>query len=111
VTRRIEGGEPAEVAISSKAQVEGFESKGRFVSGTRASVARVGLALFVKANAPSPVIDTVSDFKKAMIAAQSIAYGDPAAGGVSGVHMASVIERLAAAWSALPATRCLAYRT
>ena len=95
VTKRLEGGEPAEVAISSKAQVEGLESKGKFVPGTRASVARVGLALFVKADAPKPVIDTVSNFKKVMNAAQSIGYGDPAAGGVSGVHMARVIERLA----------------
>jgi molybdate transport system substrate-binding protein len=94
VTLRIEGGEPAEVAISSKAQVEGLESKGKFVPGTRASVARVGLALFVKAGAPKPVIDTVPDFKKVMNAAQSIGYGDPAAGGVSGVHMARVMERL-----------------
>ncbi len=95
VTMRIEGGEPAEVAISSKAQVEGLENKGKLVSGTRASVARVGLALFVKTGAPKPVIDTVDDFKKAMNAARSIGYGDPSAGGVSGVHMARVIDRLA----------------
>lgn len=94
VASRVQGGEPAEVAISSDAQIEALVAKGRLVGAMRAGIARVGLGLFVKQGAPKPAIDTVAAFRQVLISARAIGYGDPAAGGVSGVHMSRVVGRL-----------------
>ena len=52
------------------------------------------LGLFVKNGGPKPTIDTVAAFKQTMLSAKVIGYGDPAAGGVSGVHMSRVVGSL-----------------
>ena len=44
--------------------------------------------------APKPDISTVEGFKRAMLAAKSIACSKPVGGGQSGVHLAKVFEQL-----------------
>jgi molybdate transport system substrate-binding protein len=48
----------------------------------------------VRAGAPKPDISTPEAFKRALLAAKSIVYTDPALGSPSGVHFAKVLERL-----------------
>ena len=48
----------------------------------------------MKAGAPLPDISTVEAFKRALLAAKSVAYIDPAAGGSSGIYVAKLLERL-----------------
>jgi molybdate transport system substrate-binding protein len=48
----------------------------------------------VKAGAPLPDISTVDAFKRALLAAKSVAYIDPKAGGSSGIYVAKLLERL-----------------
>jgi molybdate transport system substrate-binding protein len=48
----------------------------------------------VKAGAPMPNVATVDDFKKALLAAKSVSYIDPASGGSSGIYVAKLLERL-----------------
>jgi len=94
VASRVQAGEAADVAITSDAQIEAQVTKGRLAGATRSGVARVGVGLFVKQGASKPVIDSVAAFKQTMLSAKAIGYGDPAAGGVSGVHMSRVVGRL-----------------
>src|SRR5262249_17841395 len=44
--------------------------------------------------APKPDISSADALKRALLSAKSIAYGDPALGGVSSVHFARVLDRL-----------------
>ena len=94
VASRLQGGEAADVAITSDVQIAALAAKGRLADATRSAIARVGLGLFVKQGAARPAIDTVAAFRQAMMSAKAIGYGDPAAGGVSGVHMSRVVSRL-----------------
>ena len=48
----------------------------------------------VKEGAPKPDISTVEAFKKALLAAKSVAYIDPASGGSSGIYIDKLLERL-----------------
>jgi molybdate transport system substrate-binding protein len=53
---------------------------GKVVADSRADLAWSRIAMAVKAGAPKPDIATVESFKKALLAAKSIAYSDSASG-------------------------------
>jgi molybdate transport system substrate-binding protein len=48
----------------------------------------------VKEGAPKPDIGSDQAFKQALLAAKSIAYIDPAAGGSSGIYVAGLLDKL-----------------
>ncbi len=58
------------------------------------NVARVGVGVVVKEGAPSPDISNVDAFKRALIAAKSVAYIDPASGGSSGIYLTGLFDKL-----------------
>lgn len=94
LTRRIEGGEPFDVAVLTPRAVDELTGKGKFVEGTRTPLARVGVGVMVCDGAPKPDIGTVDGFKRALLAAKSIAYIDPASGGSSGIYVAGLLDKL-----------------
>lgn len=53
---------------------------------------RIGVA--ARAGAPRPDVSSVDAFRAALLAAQTIAYTNPAAGGTAGSYFAGVIDRL-----------------
>ena len=93
LVKRIEGGEAFDVAILSPAAIDSLTKAGKIAPGAPA-LARVGVGVVVKAGAPPPDIATVDAFKQALLAAKSVAYIDPAAGGSSGIYVAGLLDRL-----------------
>jgi len=94
LTKRIEGGESFDLAVLTPAALENLTGKGKIAPGTSTKLARVGVGVVVKEGAPKPDIASVEAFKKALLAAKSIAYIDPAAGGSSGIYVAGLLEKL-----------------
>jgi molybdate transport system substrate-binding protein len=94
VLERLRKSEPADVAILTGPQMDELQKQGKIKAGSQADFAQVGVGVFVRAGAPKPDISSVDAFKRTLVKAKSISYGDPAGGGVSGTHMASLIERL-----------------
>ena len=94
LTKRIEGGEVFDLAVLTPAAVDDLASKGKFVAGSRANLARVGVGVVVKDGMPKPDIGSVEAFKKALLAAKSVAYIDPAAGGSSGIYVSGLLDKL-----------------
>jgi molybdate transport system substrate-binding protein len=94
LTKLIEGGAPFDMAVLTPEAVEAFVKSGKMVAGSRANLAQVGVGVVVKEGAPRPDIGTVDAFKKALIAAKSVAYIDPQAGGSSGIYVAGLLDRL-----------------
>jgi molybdate transport system substrate-binding protein len=94
LTKRIEGGEIFDLAVLTPAAVNDLSSKGKFVAGSRANLARVGVGVVVRDGTPKPDIGSVEAFKKALLAAKSIAYIDPAAGGSSGIYVSGLLDKL-----------------
>ena len=104
---RLRKGEKADVAILTAPQMDDLEKQGRIVSGSRVDVAQVGVGVFVRSGAPKPDISSADAVKSTLQKAKSISYGDPASGGVSGTHMASIIERLGLAAELKPRIRLM----
>jgi len=89
-----DGKETFDVAVLTPAAIEGLAKDGKIVAGTKVDLARVGIGVVVKAGAAKPDISTVEAFKHALVAAKSVAYIDPKAGGSSGIYVAGLLERL-----------------
>ena len=92
--KRIEGGEAFDVAVITPAVVDELTSAGKVAAGSRVNVASVGVGVVVKEGAPKPDVSTVEAFKRALLAAKTVAYIDPASGGSSGIYIDKLLERL-----------------
>ncbi len=94
LTKRIEGGEVFDVAVLTPGAVKDLTGKGKFVAGSGQNLARVGVGVVVKDGTPKPDIGSVDAFKKSLLAAKSVAYIDPAAGGSSGIYVSGLLDKL-----------------
>jgi molybdate transport system substrate-binding protein len=94
ISGRLLKGEVADVAIISAARIDDLIKQGKVATGSRADLARVGVGVYVRAGAPKPDIGSADAFRRTLLNAKSVSYGDPAAGGVTGVHMVALMRRL-----------------
>jgi molybdate transport system substrate-binding protein len=94
VARKIDAGEVFDVAVITPAFIDQLTAKGKIAAGSRSDVAKVGIGVAVKEGAPKPDISTVEALKKALTAAASVAYIDPASGGSSGIYFSGLLDRL-----------------
>src|SRR3984885_5283668 len=88
------GDEQFDIAILTPDAIDGLIKEGKVVAGSRADLAKTGVGVVVKAGAPLPDISSVDAFKRTLLAAKSVAYIDPAAGGSSGIYVGKLLERL-----------------
>jgi molybdate transport system substrate-binding protein len=86
--------EKFDVAILTPEAIDNLAKQGRVIPGTRADLAKTGIGVVVKTGAPLPDISTVDAFKRTLLAAKSIAYIDPKAGGSSGIYIGALLQRL-----------------
>jgi molybdate transport system substrate-binding protein len=107
LAKRIESGEVFDLAVLTPAAVNDLSSKGKFVAGSRTNLGRVGVGVVVREGAPKPDISSVDAFKKALLAAKSVAYIDPAAGGSSGIYVAGLLDRLGVAAEVKPKAKLI----
>lgn len=94
LAKRIGGGEAFDVAIITPKAIGDLIEKGKVAAGSRIDLAKVGMGVVVKQGAPLPDIATVEAFKRALIAAKSVAYIDPKAGGSSGIYFDGLLDRM-----------------
>src|SRR5713101_5960800 len=95
VTRgKLASGEPVDVVIMTDVAIDDVAKQGAVVPGSRADLARTGMGVGVREGAPKPDIATSKAFKQTLLSAKSLVYVDPAQGATSGIHFASVLDRL-----------------
>lgn len=94
LAKRIEGGEAFDLAVITPGVLNTLAGKGKVIGDSRVSVARVGVGVVVKEGTPLPDIGSVDAFKRALIAAKSVAYIDPASGGSSGIYLTGLFDKL-----------------
>jgi molybdate transport system substrate-binding protein len=93
LAKRIGDDEAFDLAIITPSVIDALVAKGK-ISAPRVDLAKVGIGVAVKDGAPAPDIATVEAFKAALLAAKSVAYIDPKAGGSSGIYFDGLIDRL-----------------
>lgn len=91
---RLAEGEAADVAILTAAGANSMIAQNRIVDDSLIDIASSALGVAVRKGAPKPDISSVDAFKRALLAAKSIAVSKPVGGGQSGVHMKKVFEQL-----------------
>jgi molybdate transport system substrate-binding protein len=91
---KLKGGEKADVIVLSVAAMDELEKAGSLVAGSRAELGRATAGVAVRTGAPQPDISSPDAFKKALLAARTVAYTNPAAGGTAGIYMTGLLERL-----------------
>jgi len=88
---KVNADAPADVVTHYPDMIDDLIKKGKVLAGTGAAVARAGIGVAVKAGAAKPDISTAEAFKRAMLAAKSVAYSRA---GASGLLTARLMERL-----------------
>jgi molybdate transport system substrate-binding protein len=84
---RLARGEPADVLIMVGYALGDLIKQGKVVADSRVDLARSPIGMVVKAGAPKPDISTAEAFKRALLAAKSIAFSDSASGVYVGTEM------------------------
>jgi len=92
--KRIQDGETVDVVVLPRVVLDQLLTQDKIVPGTTVDLGQSGMGLGVRTDAPNPDIGSAEGLKRALLAAKSIAITDPATGGVSGVHIAEVFQRL-----------------
>jgi molybdate transport system substrate-binding protein len=80
---KVNSNAPADLVATGPQAVADYIAKGKVVAGTRVDFAKAGVGVAVKAGAPRPDISTADAYKRAMLAAKSIAYSRGGSGGVT----------------------------
>jgi molybdate transport system substrate-binding protein len=88
--RRIAAGDTFDLVISGSGPVDNWITEGKILAATRTDIARSGIGVEVRAGARKPDVGSVEAFTRALLDAKSIAFLRVG----SGIHIASVLERL-----------------
>lgn len=90
VTKRISGGEVADVVIVGAANIDQLIQEGKLVAGSRVDFAKSGVGIAVREGLPKPDISSAEAVKKAVLEAKSVAYSS----GPSGLYIAELFKRM-----------------
>lgn len=94
LVKRIEGGESFDLLFLTPAGLASLSQQGKVDPASVKPVARVAIGVAVRAGSPAPALETVEQFKQAVLGARKVAYIDPASGGSSGIYLDGLFQRL-----------------
>jgi molybdate transport system substrate-binding protein len=94
VAKRVQEGEPADVVVITPQAIDRLVQQGKVAAGSGVQVVRSLMGIGVRAGAPRPDIGTAEALKRALLAAKSVTFSDPATGAESGLHAMRIFERL-----------------
>jgi molybdate transport system substrate-binding protein len=95
--KRIADREAVDVVILTRGMINDLQKQNKLAAGSAVNLAGTEVSVVAKAGMPKPDISSVEAFRKALLGAKSVAYSDPAKGGLSGVVSEQAIERLSIA--------------
>ena len=93
VNEWIMGGEEADLIISSSQSMPSLVYQGKIQAGSQTAICQTGVGVVV-AEGIELSVNSVEDFKRALLAARTVVYADPARGGAAGIHVAKLVGKL-----------------
>jgi molybdate transport system substrate-binding protein len=91
--KQVVQGDPFDVPIVQPPYRDVIDS-GNVIAGSETPLASVGIFAVVRKGDPKPDISTPDAVKQMLLAAKSISYPDPAAGGAAGVSIDETLKKL-----------------
>jgi molybdate transport system substrate-binding protein len=91
---RIKAGESTDLVMLSQSGIEALDRLSLLKPASATDLASTVTGVIVREGAPKPDISTPDAFVRAMLAAPSVAWTDPKAGGSGGIMFAAMLERL-----------------
>lgn len=82
-----------DMVIASIPAIDALDQAGALRTRSRVPLARVGIGVMVREGAPVPNVSTTDAFKKTLLAARSIVYGDPTVPNQSGVVTMRILAK------------------
>jgi molybdate transport system substrate-binding protein len=90
IHKKVVDGEPGDVLIIQPNFVGDLAGSGKISSSQHPGIAKVGIGLFTRAEAPAPDVSTVDAFRQGLLDADALVFSNVAAGN----YFATVLERL-----------------
>jgi molybdate transport system substrate-binding protein len=94
IAKRVQAGEIADFIVTSRAGVDSLIKAGSVTADQHFALVGSAIAVAVPAGHPKPDISTVEALKRALLAARTVSFTDPASGGPSGIHLEKVLGQL-----------------
>lgn len=94
INQWIVGGEEADYVIGSSLSMPALVQQRKINSASLTPICKTAIGVVVPSGSPRPSVQSVEEFKNALLAAKAVVYADPVRGGAAGIHVASVIEKL-----------------
>lgn len=91
---RIKAGEATDLIMLSQSGIAALDRLGLLKVGSAIDLASTVTGVIVRDGARKPDISTPEAFKQALLAAPSVAWTDPKAGGSGGIMFAGLLEKL-----------------
>lgn len=90
ITKRVGDGEVADVVILAAPNIDRLIQAGKLVPGSRTDFARSGVGVAVRSGLPRPDISSSEAVKRAVLAANSVAYSS----GPSGFYLTALFKKM-----------------
>jgi len=109
LVNKLKAGENADVIVVTEAAIDGLQRDGVLSEGSRTPLVRALVGVGVKTDSTtSPDLSSVEAFKRSLLAAKTVSYVDPRAGGTSGTYFEGLLARMGIAEQMRPK---IVYRT
>ena len=92
--KRLAAGEKADVVVVTAAGLDALQKENRILPASRVELVRALIGVAVRQGAPSPNLSSADAFKTSLLAARSVSYVNPAAGGTSGTYFEGLMKRM-----------------
>ena len=90
LAKRISGGEVVDIVIIAAPNIDKLIQEGKLVAGSRADIAKSGVGIAVRTGLPKPDISSAEAVKRAVLAANPVAYSS----GPSGFYIADLLKKM-----------------
>jgi molybdate transport system substrate-binding protein len=90
IAKRVGDGEVVDIVIIAASNIDKLIAEGKLVAGGRADFAKSGVGIAVRSGLPKPDISSGDAVKRAVLAAQSVAYSS----GPSGFYIADMFTKM-----------------
>src|SRR5262245_49697624 len=91
---RLKAGEKPDVIVVTAPAMDGLQKDGTLISGSRAELVRALIGVAMKPGGKAPDLSSPDSFKQALLAARSVSYVNPKAGGTSGTYFEGLLAKM-----------------